>query len=77
VESRLGKGDDIEWEKLDRWLQLANLYKSRFNAAKKKMKDNETDRIGAQMNSMFGQMMKNVMAQEQQRQQRERMLMGR
>ncbi|HZW30102.1 MAG TPA: protein kinase, partial [Isosphaeraceae bacterium] len=77
VESRRLKGDGIEWEKLERLLHFANLYKNRFNAAKKKMKDIETDRIGAQMNSMFGQMMKDVMALEQQRQQLQRRLMGR
>jgi hypothetical protein len=77
VESRHVKGDDIEWEKLERWLHFANLYKNRFNAAKKKMKDLEADRLGAQMNSMFGQIMKGVMAQEQQRLQRERLLMPR
>jgi hypothetical protein len=77
VESRRLKGDATEWEKPERLLHIANVEKNRVLAAKKKMRDNEMDRIGDQMNSMFGQMMKNVMAQEQQRQQRERMLMPR
>jgi hypothetical protein len=77
VEARRLKGDDLEWEKPERWLHFANLSKHRVIAAKKKMKDNEADQIGAQMNNMFGQMLKNVMDAEQQRLQLQRRLMGR
>jgi hypothetical protein len=78
VGSRLGKGDDGDWEQVGRMISFANEYKRRFKAHTRMVKDAEKDQITAQMNVMFGEMMRNALIQEQNRRALEqRLLRGR
>jgi hypothetical protein len=75
--SRTARADDADWEQLGRMLHFANVYKGRFKAYRRMVRDSEAAQIGAQMNSMFGQMMRGVAQAEQQRMIRERAVGGR
>ena len=68
-------GDEVEWQKVGRWLPLYNEYRARFNAYKRRLKDVELAQIGAQMNVLFQQSMQNVAKGLQEQQVRQRLLM--
>jgi serine/threonine-protein kinase len=74
--STLGKGLDTDWEVVGRMISFAHHYKNRFKAMKRMLQNKEHDLLTAQMNRAFGQMMQNVLAEEQARLRRQQALTG-
>lgn len=55
---------DQDWERVDRMLLVANVYKRRFKALKNQKNAIERDTLNAQMASMFNQMVRSTAAAE-------------
>jgi hypothetical protein len=55
---------DQDWERVDRMLPVANVYKRRFKALKNQQSTRERDALNLQMTSMFNQMMRSTAAAE-------------
>jgi hypothetical protein len=71
------KGDVEQWEKVGRMNSVANHYKHKVKAYNRMLQGKEQDVLSAQMNTMFGDMMRNAAAAEQQQRQLQQRLIGR
>ena len=76
-DSSLVKVADTEWEQVGRLNLFAKYHKGRFNALRKMLGAAEQNQMTAQMNAMFGNMMRNAAADDLRRQQMEQRLIGR
>ncbi len=74
--SKPAKGDVEQWEKVGRMNWVAHQYKKKVEGAKRILRDNEQGVLSAQMNTMFGEMMKNAAVAEQQQRQLQQRLMS-
>ena len=73
-ESKVARGNDELWEQVGRMNSFANHYRNQVKGYTRLLHDHEQNKISAQMNTMFGEMMRNAAAQElQQRQLQQRL----
>jgi Protein kinase domain len=72
--SRPARGDVDQWERVGRMNWIAQQFKKKVEVYKRMLRDNEQNMLSAQMNTMFGEMMRNAaVAEQQQRQLQQRL----
>ena len=75
--TKAAKGNDELWEQVGRMNSFANHYRNQVKAYNRMLHDHEQNKLSAQMNTMFGEMMRNAAAQELQQRQLQRAISGR
>ncbi len=74
--TKVARGNDELWEQVGRMNSFANHYRNQVKAYKRLLHDKEQNQLSAQMNSMFGDMMRNAAASELQQRQLQQRLTG-
>jgi serine/threonine-protein kinase len=74
--TKVGRGNNELWEQVGRMNSYANHYRRQVTAYKRMLLDHEQNALSAQMNTMFGEMMRNAAAAELQQRQLQQRLIG-
>ena len=74
--TKVARGNDELWEQVGRMNSFANHYRKQVTAYKRLLHDKEQNQLSSQMNTMFGEMMRNAAAQELEQRQLQQRLTG-